>query len=57
MAERVDVVDAREKKDIKTASSIQPDPVTCVADVEALWPLNANAPRLNVANPPNDNGV
>ena len=31
--------------------------VPCVADVEALWLLNANAPRSDVANPQNDNGV
>ena len=30
--------------------------VACVADVEAIWLLNANEIRLDVANPPNDNG-
>ena len=58
VAERVDVVDAREKKKRYKNSFLHPTvPVTCVADVEALWPLNANAPRLDVTNPPNDNGV
>ena len=33
--------------------------VPCVAVVETRWPLdgNANAPRLDVAHPPNDHGV
>jgi len=63
MAERADVVHAREKKDIKNSSIHPTVPVTRVADVEAPWlpnakaNANANAPRLDVANSPNDNGV
>ena len=57
VAEHVDVVDAREKKRYKNGVLHPTVLVTCVADVEALWPLNPNAARLDVANPPNDNGV
>ena len=58
VAEHVDGVDVREK-DIKTAASLPPSQIPCVADVETRWPLgaNANAPRPIVANPPNDHGV
>ena len=50
VAEHADGVDAREhKKDIKTAASLPPSQIPCVADVETRWPLganaNANAPR------------
>ena len=55
VAEHADGVDAREK-DIKTAASLPPSQIPCVADVETRWPLganaNANAPRLDV-----DHGV
>ena len=55
--ERVDGVDAREQKRYKNSFLHPTVLVPCVADVEELWPLNAKAPRLEVANPPNDNGV
>ena len=32
-------------------------PVLCVAVVDTRWDANANAPRLDVAHPPNDDGV
>ena len=57
VAERVDGVDAREKKRYKNSFLHPTVLVPCVADVEALWPLNTNAQRLDVENPPNDNGV
>ena len=57
VAERVDGVDAREKKRYKNSFLHQTVLVPCVANVEALWPLNANSPRPDVANSPNDNGV
>ena len=54
----VDVVDASEKR---YKNSVLPPTVLvpCVANVEALWPLdaNANAPRPDVAHPPNDHGA
>ena len=56
VVERVDFVDAREKR-YKNSFIHQTVLVTCVADFEAIWPLNANAPRRDVANPPNNNGV
>ena len=40
------MVDACEKK--KNGFIHQTVLVTCVADVEAIWPVNANAPRLDV---------
>ena len=56
VAEPVDGVDAREQKDIKTGVLPSTVPKPCVADVEAGWPLdaNANAPRPDVDPPPND---
>ena len=51
VAEHADGVDAREqKKDIKTAASLLPSQIPCVANVETRWPLgaNANAPRPDV---------
>ena len=58
VAERVDGVDAREQKKRYKNSFLPPTVlVPCLADVEALWLLNENAPRPDVANPPNDNGV
>ena len=52
VAERPDVVDAREKK-YKNSFIHQKVLVTCVADVETKWLPNANY----VVNPPNDNSV
>ena len=59
VAERVDGIDAREKKRYKNSVLPPIVLVLCVVDVKALWPLNANAnaPRLDVANPPKDHGV
>ena len=59
VAEHADGVDAREQKRYKNSVLHPTVPIPCVAVVETLWPLgaNANAPRLHVANPPNDNGV
>ena len=59
VAEPVDGVDAREKKRYKTRILPSTVPKPCVADVEAVWPLdaNANAPRPDVDPPPNDEGV
>ena len=57
VAERVDGVDALEKKRYKNGVIYPTVLVPCVADVEALWLLNANEPRLDVVNPLNDNGI
>ena len=61
VAEPVDGVDARdyEKKRYKNRVLPSTVPEPCVADVEVVWPLdaNANAPRPDVADPPNDHGV
>ena len=60
VAEHADGVDAREQKKRYKNSVLPPTVlVPCVAVVETRWPLgaNANAPRLDVANPPNDHGV
>ena len=59
VAEPVDGVDAREQKDIKTGVLPSTVPKPCVADVEAGWPLdaNANAPRPDVDPPLNDEEV
>ena len=66
VAVAVDGVDAREKR---YKNSVLPPTVLvscvadakalCVANVEARWPLDAsaNAPRPDVAHPPNDHGV
>ena len=45
VAERVDVVDAREKTKGVLHSTVL---VPCVADVEAIWPLKANANDVGV---------
>ena len=49
----------QKKKGIKTASFLPPSQKKCVVVVDTQWPLdaNANAPRLDVAHPPNDHGV
>ena len=60
VAEHADGVDAREQKKRYKNSFLPPIVlVPCVAVVETRWPLdgNANAPRLDVAHPPNDHGV
>ena len=49
---------AREQKGYK--NSVLPSTVPkCVVVVDTRWPLdgNANAPRLDIATPPNDHGV
>ena len=48
VAERVDVVDAREKKRYKKGVLHSTVLVPCVADVEAIWPLKANANDVGV---------
>ena len=59
-AEPVDEVAVlrEQKKGIKTVASLPPSQ-KCVAVVDIRWPpdANANAPRLVVAHPPNDDGV
>ena len=61
VAEPVDEVPGlrKQKKGIKTASFLPPSQKKCVVVVDTQWPLdaNANAPRLDVAHPPNDHGV
>ena len=59
VAEHADGVDAREQKRYKNSCLPPTVPIPCVAVVETLWPLgaNANAPRLDVDHPPNDHGV
>ena len=59
VVEPVDGVDAREQKRYKTRLLPSIVPKSRVADVEAEWPLdaNANAPRRSVADLPNDHGV
>ena len=62
VAEAVDGVDARDyekKKRYKNRVLPSTVPEPCVADVEVVWPLdaNANAPRPDVDPPPNDHGV
>ena len=59
VAEHADGVDAREQKRYENSVLPLTVLVPCVAVVETRWPLgaNANAPRLDVANPPNDHGV
>ena len=59
VAEPVDEVDAHEKKVIKTGTFLFTALVSCVVDVEALCVdiveapnANANAPRLDVVDPP-----
>ena len=54
VAEPVDGVDAREA--IKPGTCLRRSPKPCVVNVEAGWPLdaNANAPRPDVDPPPND---
>ena len=58
VAEHADGVDAREQKKRYKNSVLPPTVlVPCVPVVEMRWPLGANAPRLDVAHPPNDHGV
>ena len=61
VAEPVDEVPGLRKQKKRYKNSVLPPTVLvpCVAVVEARWPLdaNANAPRLDVAHPPNDHDV
>ena len=51
------VVDAREQKIYKNRVLPLIVLVSCVADAKARWDANANAPRPDVAPPPNDHGA
>ena len=63
MAEHVDGVEpadgvyAREQKGYKNRDLPSTVQYPCVANVNTRWLGNANAPRLDVAHPPNDDGV
>ena len=60
VAEHADGVEPVDEDVVYKKSVLPPIvPVPCVANVDTRWLLdaNANAPRLDVAHPPNDHGV